>query len=202
MIQLKITRLCSLCGGPKATYVCHICNCPSTLLEEPCTAMTLEDTRHRKCKGEFHTIHSLWLMPWQSNWIVQWNLERWWRWDIIPAMKIFSMIWHFVIHWELAFSTPPEALHAILLCHGTHLSNAFARLETEREEKEWLRGRGKGTWQRKWRSGRKFNRKEKEKEYCFYWRFWKTHCNWIVRSWVLAGKAVRSWQDKTQFHSR
>jgi len=36
----------------------------------------------------------------------------------------------------LNISTPPEALCAILLGHGTHLSNAFARLETEREEKE------------------------------------------------------------------
>jgi len=37
-------------------------------------------------------------------------------------------------------STPPEALHAILLGHGTCLLNAFARLEkehrTERKEKE------------------------------------------------------------------
>jgi len=63
VIQLNITNMCSLCGGPKATYVCHICNGPSTLLEEHCTAMTLEDTRDRKCKGEFHPIHSFWLMP-------------------------------------------------------------------------------------------------------------------------------------------
>ncbi len=49
---MEHNKLCSLCGGPKATYVCHISNCPSTFLDEPCTAMTLEDTRNRKGKGE------------------------------------------------------------------------------------------------------------------------------------------------------
>jgi len=34
-------------------------------------------------------------------------------------------------------STPPEALHAILLGHGsTHLLNAFARLEKEKKEQK------------------------------------------------------------------
>ena len=33
----------------------------------------------------------------------------------------------------IKISTPPEALHAILLGHGTHL-NAFARLEKEQKE--------------------------------------------------------------------
>jgi len=33
-------------------------------------------------------------------------------------------------------STNPEALHAILLGHGTHLLNAFARLEKEQKQKK------------------------------------------------------------------
>jgi len=33
-------------------------------------------------------------------------------------------------------STPPEALHAIVLGHGTHLLNAFARLEKEKKEQK------------------------------------------------------------------
>jgi len=33
-------------------------------------------------------------------------------------------------------STPPEALHAILPGHGTHLLNAFARLEKEKKEQK------------------------------------------------------------------
>jgi len=33
-------------------------------------------------------------------------------------------------------STPPEALHAILLGHGTCLLNAFARLEKEKKEQK------------------------------------------------------------------
>ena len=49
---MEHNKLCSLCGGPIATYVCCINNCPSTLLGEPCTAMTLEDKRDRKHKGE------------------------------------------------------------------------------------------------------------------------------------------------------
>jgi len=42
---IKHNKLCSLCGGPNATYVCYICNCPSTLHDEPCIAMTLEDKK-------------------------------------------------------------------------------------------------------------------------------------------------------------
>ena len=33
-------------------------------------------------------------------------------------------------------STPPVAMHAILLGHGTHLLNVFARLEKEQKEKK------------------------------------------------------------------
>jgi len=33
----------------------------------------------------------------------------------------------------IIISTPPEALHAILLGHGTHLLNAFARLQKEQK---------------------------------------------------------------------
>jgi len=36
----------------------------------------------------------------------------------------------------IKISTPPEALHAILLGHGTHLLNAFARLEKEQKEQK------------------------------------------------------------------
>jgi len=36
----------------------------------------------------------------------------------------------------IKISTPLEALHAILLGHGTHLLNAFARLEKEQREKK------------------------------------------------------------------
>jgi len=49
---MEHNKLCSLWGGPKATYVCCIYDCPMTLLDEPCTAMTLKDKRDRKCKGE------------------------------------------------------------------------------------------------------------------------------------------------------
>jgi len=49
---MEHNKLCSLYGWPKATYVCFICNCPGTLLDEPSIAMTLENKRDRKCKGE------------------------------------------------------------------------------------------------------------------------------------------------------
>jgi len=56
---MKHNKLCSLRGGPKANYVCHICNCPRKLFDEPCTAMILEDKRDKKGKERgFHPIHS------------------------------------------------------------------------------------------------------------------------------------------------
>jgi len=97
----------------------------------------------------------------------------------------------------LNISTPPEALHAILLGRGTHLSNAFARLETEREEKNNEGEEEKEQDSEDEEEEEKLAEKKKRKNICFYWIFWKTGCNWIVRSWVLAGKAIRYWQDKT-----
>jgi len=41
-------KLYSLCGGPNAMYVCHICNCPKTMLDKPCIAMTLEEKQELK----------------------------------------------------------------------------------------------------------------------------------------------------------
>jgi len=49
---IECNKLCSLCGGPKATFVCHICNCSSTFLDEPCTVIALEDKREKIFKGE------------------------------------------------------------------------------------------------------------------------------------------------------
>jgi len=49
---MEHNKLCSLRGGPNATYVCRICNFPSTHLDELCTAMTLEDKRDKKRKRE------------------------------------------------------------------------------------------------------------------------------------------------------
>jgi len=56
---MEHNKLCNLRGGPNATYVCRICNCPSTHLDEPCTVMALEDKRDKKEKERgFHPIHS------------------------------------------------------------------------------------------------------------------------------------------------
>ncbi len=41
---------------------------------------------------EFHPIHSFWLMPRRWNSIVQSNLTKWWKWEIIPALKILWYI--------------------------------------------------------------------------------------------------------------
>jgi len=38
-------KLCSLCGGPNAMYLCHIFDFPNTFFDKPCTAMTLEENQ-------------------------------------------------------------------------------------------------------------------------------------------------------------
>ena len=51
-------KLCSLHGAPNATYVCCICNCPDTKLDEPCVAMTLKRKGIEKGKEkESQKIH-------------------------------------------------------------------------------------------------------------------------------------------------
>ncbi len=98
---------------PKATYVCCICNCPSTLLEEPCTAMTLEDKEIENVKEkEFHPIHSFRLMK-----KIKLNCSI--KPDKVVEMGYYpcieNILYDLIFCDPLGISTPPEALHAILL---------------------------------------------------------------------------------------
>ena len=71
-------------------------------------------------------------------------------------------------------STPPEALHAILLGHGTHLLNAFARLEKEQKErKRKMMGKKKRNRTVK-RKMKKSHKKRRRERILFFWRIWKT----------------------------
>jgi len=45
-------KLGSIHGGPNATYLCWICNCPSTLLDQPCSSKTLEEKQKLNQKGK------------------------------------------------------------------------------------------------------------------------------------------------------
>ena len=73
-------------------------------------------------------------------------------------------------------STPPEALHGILLGHGTHLLNAFARLEKEqKEQKEKKKDVGEEEEEQDTEEEDEENPAEKKKrKICFYRGFWKT----------------------------
>ena len=51
-----------------------------------------------------------------------------------PCMENFLYDLTFCDPLGVNISTPPEALHAIVLGHGTHLLNAFARLEKEKKD--------------------------------------------------------------------
>jgi len=134
---MEHNKPCSLCGGPKATYVCHICNCLSTLLDEFCTAITLEDKRDRKKKRE--------RIP--SNTFILTNAKKIKLNHSIKPDKVVEMEYYPCMEnilYDVTFcdllginiSTPPEALNAILLGHGIHLLNAFAILEKEQKEKK------------------------------------------------------------------
>jgi len=82
-------------------------------------------------------------------------------------------------------STPPEALHAILLGHGTHLLNAFARLETEqkKDEEEDIEEDDE----------EKPAEKKKRKNFDFTGDFGKQVFTEMFRCWLLVGKkAIRS----------
>ena len=134
---MEHNKLCSLRSGSNATYVCRICNCPSTHLDEPCTAMTLEDKRDRKCKGE-RIPHNTFILTDAKNIKLNCSIKS----DKVVEMGYYPCMEN--ILYDLTFcdplginiSTPPEALHAILLGHGTCLLNAFATLEKEQKEKK------------------------------------------------------------------
>jgi len=53
-----------------------------------------------------------------------------------PVKTIFFLFFFSATLSSSSFSTSPEALHAILLGHGTGLLNAFARLEKEKKEQK------------------------------------------------------------------
>jgi len=172
---MENNKLCSLWDGSQATYVCCICNLLQHIsLNECCTAMNLEENRDRKCKGkEFHQIHSFWLMPRRLSSVIHSNLKRWWRWDVIPALKIFSMIWYFVIHWEYIFQ------HLLKLCMLFCLvmvpicwmlfkdwkrdRKRIKRRKDEKRKRKWSR-----TVKMKKRKKRKKSQQKEEKEFFFY----------------------------------
>jgi hypothetical protein len=128
-------KLCSLHGGPRATYVCRICNCPSQKLDEPCVAMTLEEKRQKKRKGERIYPNTFVLTDAKKIKIdrVTWP-EKVVEKGYYPCLENIFYDLTFCDPLGINISTPPEALHAILLGHGTRLLNAFARLEQEKKD--------------------------------------------------------------------
>jgi len=134
---IEHNKLCSLRGGPNATYVCRICNCPSTHLDEPCIAMILEDKRDKKRKRERIPPNTFILTDAKKiklNRTI--NPGKVVEMGYYPCMENILYDLTFCDPLGINISTPPESLHAILLGHGTRLLNAFARLEKEKKEQK------------------------------------------------------------------
>jgi len=135
-------------------------------------------------------------MPRKLNSIGQSILEKWW-WDIIPAWKIFVMT--FCDPLGINISTPPDALHAILLGHGTHLLNAFARLEKEQKEKKRKDDREKVDEEdSEEEDEEKPSEKKKRKNFVFSGEFKKLVFTEILDVGFWLGK--QSDPDKTRTH--
>jgi len=93
---MEYNKLCSLHGSPKATYAYCICNCPSKLLDEPCTAMTMEDKRdRRKHKGERIPSNTFILTDAKK---MKFNCSI--KPDKVVEMGNYSCIENIVIHWQ------------------------------------------------------------------------------------------------------
>jgi len=91
-------KLSSLCGGPNATYLCQIC--PSTLLDQPGTAMTLEEKKELKKKGKKIPPNTFTLTD--SKRMKLDHIENP-RKVVEKGYYPFFMIWFFVILLELLY---------------------------------------------------------------------------------------------------
>jgi len=128
-------------------------------------------------KNSAQYIHFDWYQEDQTNCIT--NLKRQWRWDIIPALKGFSMIWHSVINWNFQTQLLKYGMLFCLVMVPICWMLCKIGKGTERKEKEGSRGKRKRTVKLKKRE----NLTEKWRERIwFYWRFGKIGWNWIVGS--------------------
>jgi len=93
-----------------------------------------------------------------------------------PCMENILYVLTFCDPLGINILTPPEALHAILLGHGTHLLNAFARLEKEQKEKK---KKDDGEEEEEQDSEEEDEEKpsEKQRKNFIFRRIWKTGCH-------------------------
>jgi len=107
--------------------------------------MTLEDKRDRKRKGERIPPNRFILTDAKK---IKLNCtikpDKVVEMGYYPCMENILYDLTFCDPLGINISTPPEALHAILLGHGTCLLNAFARLEKEKKEQKEQKKKGDG----------------------------------------------------------
>jgi len=199
---MEHNKLCSLRGGPKATYVCRICNCPNTHLDEPCTAMTLEEKRDRKRKGERISPNTFILTDAKKI-----KLNR-----SIDPIKVVKMGYYPCMEnilYDLIFcdplgvniSTPPEALHAILLGHGTRLLNAFARLEKGEKEPRRMKDKEEEENEESEEEDEDKTEKKKRKNFVFTGKFGKLVFTEMLDVGYWLGKQSDPDKTRTYFKS-
>jgi len=168
--------------------------------------MTLEDKRDRKRKVE--------RIP-PNNFVLTDAKKIKLNWSTNPG-KVAEMGYYPCIDnilYDLTFfdplginiSTPPKALHAILLGHGTHLLNAFARLEKEQKEQKEKKKKNDGEEDEEQdteeEDEEKPSQKKKWKNFVFTGEFGKQVSTEMLDVGFWLGKQPDPDKTRTHFHS-
>ena len=122
-------KLCGLQGGFSANHLCCLCDVPHDMLDVPSRAVSAYEQLEMKKSGKrfksnVYTLTDTRVLQDKRVTDPQYVKNQ----GYYPCQQNILQELQFCDRLGLNTSTPPEVLHAVLLCHGTRSLNAFARL--------------------------------------------------------------------------
>ncbi|HEY9296112.1 MAG TPA: hypothetical protein VIQ31_07010, partial [Phormidium sp.] len=127
---IEHNKLCGLRGGFSATYICRLCNIPRDKLDTPSNALSAYEQQEIKTAGKrlpsnTYTLTDTRVLLQKRSANPQYVKDV----GYYPCEQNILQELQFCDRLGFNVSTPPEVLHAVLLCHGTRSLNAFAKIK-------------------------------------------------------------------------
>jgi hypothetical protein len=126
---IEHNKLCGLRGGFSAKYICRLCDVPREKLDVPSNAVSAFEQKEMKRLGK-RIPSNLYTLTDTRVLLKKRVMDPLYTKDIgyYPCKHNILQELQFCDPLGFNIATPPEVLHAVLLCHGTRSLNAFSRL--------------------------------------------------------------------------